>query len=122
MIPLVWVIDDDASVRRALVRLIKSAGFESNGFASAEDLIKAGVPRSPACLVLDVHMVGMSGLELCDYLAASGISIPIILITAHDDVGVRERARKAGVSGYLRKPFDDQALIEALYKALGQAG
>lgn len=114
------VIDDDVSVRRALVRLIKSAGFDASGFASAEEFINCGLQHNPGCLVLDVQLVGMNGIELSDYLAASGISIPIILITAHDDISVRERARKADVVGYLRKPFDDQALIEVINKALGQ--
>lgn len=116
--PRICVVDDDPSICRALTRLIKSHGLNAVSFASAEDFLGEGRERETDCLVLDVHLFGMSGFELQDHLAGAKLNIPIIFITAQDDVGSRERAMKGGALAYLRKPFDDEALIEAIRKAV----
>lgn len=116
--PAIVVIDDDASVRRALQRLLRAAGFTVETFATAREFLDAGHRPQTACLVLDIHLPGMSGVELQEYLAVSGALIPIVFITAHDDAATRERASRAGVVGYLLKPFDQGALIEAIGRAI----
>ncbi len=113
------VVDDDASVRRALQRLLRAAGFAVETFATAREFLDSGRWAQTACLVLDIHLPGMSGLELQEHLAVSGAPIPIVFITAHDDATVRERASRAGAVGYLRKPFDQGTLIEAIGRAIG---
>jgi FixJ family two-component response regulator len=118
--PAIAVVDDDASVRRALQRLLRSAGFAVETFATAREFLDSGHWAQTACLVLDIHLPGMSGLELQEHLAVSGAPIPIVFITAHDDATVRERANRAGAVSYLRKPFDQGTLIEAIGRAIGQ--
>ena len=118
--PAIAVIDDDASVRRALRRLLQSAGFTVETFATASEFLDADYWAQTACLVLDIHLPGMSGFELAEYLAVSGVPIPIVFITALDDVSTRERVNRAGAVGYLRKPFDQDTLIEAISRAIGQ--
>jgi FixJ family two-component response regulator len=118
--PVIAVIDDDASVRRALQRLLQSAGFTVETFAAAREFLNSDYRARTACLVLDVHLPEMSGLQLQEYLAASGAPIPIVFITAYDDVSTRERVNRAGAVGYLRKPFDQATLIGAIRRALGQ--
>ncbi len=117
---MVCVIDDDASLLRALRRLLVAGGFTVEVFASAEAFLGSERGRSADCLVLDVHLGGLSGFELHDRLVAAGRRIPVIFITAHDDSTTRERARRAGAVEYLRKPFDDESLIGAIQKALGR--
>jgi FixJ family two-component response regulator len=118
--PAIAVIDDDASVRRAVQRLLQSAGFTVETFATAREFLDADDWAQTACLVLDIHLPGMSGFELAEYLAVSGVPIPIVFITALDDVSTRARAKRAGAVGYLRKPFDQGTLIEAISGAIGQ--
>lgn len=118
--PAIAVIDDDASVRRALQRLLRSAGFAVETYATAREFLDAGQWAQTACLVLDIHLPGMSGFELQEHLVVSGAPIPIVFITAHDDTAMRERASRAGAVGYLRKPFDQGTLIEAIGRAIGQ--
>jgi FixJ family two-component response regulator len=118
--PVIAVIDDDASVRRALQRLLQSAAFTVETFATAREFLDGAYWAQAACLVLDVHLPGMSGLQLQEYLAASGIAIPIVFITAYDDEPTRERVNRAGAVGYLRKPFDQGTLIYAITRAIGQ--
>ena len=118
--PVIVVIDDDASVRRALQRLLQSAGFTVETFATAREFLDVDYWAQTACLVLDIHLPGMSGFELAEYLAVSGVPIPIVFITALDDVSTCERANRAGAVGYLRKPFDQGTLIEAISRAIGQ--
>ena len=118
--PVIAVIDDDASIRRALQRLLQSAGFTAETFATAREFLNADYWAQTACLVLDIHLPGMSGFELQEYLAVSGVPIPIVFITAHDDVSTREQVHRAGAVGCLRKPFDQGTLIEAISKAIGQ--
>jgi FixJ family two-component response regulator len=114
------VIDDDASVRRALQRLLRAAGFAVETYATAREFLDAGHCAQTVCLVLDIHLPGMSGFELQEHLAVSGAPIPIVFITAHDDATTRERASRAGAVGYLRKPFEQGTLIEAIARAIGQ--
>jgi FixJ family two-component response regulator len=117
---VVAVIEDDSSFRRALRRLLGLRGFLTEGFASAEEFLQS--PETAAeCLVLDIHLGGMSGLELQAALAANSVPLPIIFITAFDNPSTQERARKAGAAAYLQKPFDDQTLINAIEKAVGRA-
>ena len=97
--PAIAVIDDDASVRRALQRLLRAAGFAVETFGTAREFLDADHWAQAACLVLDIHLPGMSGFELQEHLAASGTPLPIVFITAHDDVATRERANRAGAVG-----------------------
>ena len=114
----VFVVDDDASMRNALSRLIRSAGLHVVAFASAEEFIRRNQPDMPACLVLDVRMPGMSGLELQRELAAVNNPIPVILITGHGDIPMSVRAMKAGAAEFLTKPFHDQELLDAIHQAI----
>lgn len=116
--PLVAIVDDDASVRRALKRLLASAGLDAITFASGAEYLEAGRSATPGCLVLDIHLGGMSGFDLHQRLTAAGDTVPVILITAHDDEPTRQRARQAGVAAYLRKPLDAVTLLEAIHAAL----
>ena len=118
--PAIAVIDDDASVRRALQRLLRSAGFAVETFATAREFLDAGYSTRTACLVLDIHLPGMSGFELLEHLAVSGAQIPAVFITAHDNATTDERASQAGVGAYLRKPFDQDELIEAICRAISE--
>jgi len=116
--PLIGVVDDDASILRALRRLLGSAGFGVRTFGSGEELLACEHLTTIDCLVLDVQLGGLSGFELQERLGEAFLPIPIIFITAHDDPPMRERARRAGAADYLRKPFDDQLLIDAIERAL----
>lgn len=116
--PLISIIDDDLSVCRALRRLVQSAGYQVQTFTSASGFLDSSPPGRPACLVLDIHLNGMSGFDLQERLAADGAGIPIIFITAHDDATTRERAGRAGSAAYLPKPFDEQALLDAIRSAI----
>jgi FixJ family two-component response regulator len=114
----VFVVDDDASMRNALGRLIRSAGLQVVTFSSAEEFIRRNLPDMPACLVLDVRMPGMSGLELQRELAAANNHIPVIFITGHGDIPMSVRAMKAGAAEFLSKPFHDQDLLDAIHQAI----
>jgi FixJ family two-component response regulator len=116
--PPVAVVDDDESIRRALYRLLRSDDLAAATFASAHEFLEAHRRQNFACLVLDVYMGRMSGLDLAERLASEGNSLPIILITAHDDEPTRERARRVGVSAYLRKPVDADLLLAAVREAI----
>ena len=113
---MIGVVEDDSSFRRALGRLLSAAGFSVAAFASAEEFLASESAGETACLVLDVHLGGMSGFDLQQRLATAGVPIPAIFITAHDDPVTRERAR-SGVA-YLQKPFREGALIGAIERAL----
>jgi FixJ family two-component response regulator len=110
--PVVAVVDDDASVRRALKRLLQSADFHVITYASAAEFLEAGVSRTPGCVILDVHLGGMSGIELLSRLRESGHNLPVVLVTAYDDAQTREAAVQAGCLAYFRKPIDAKALLE----------
>jgi len=116
----VYVVDDDESIRRALKRLLKSADYHALTFKSAEDFIDHAPKGDLGCLVLDILLPGMTGLELQESLASRGTGYPVIFMTAHDNPQWQERAKKAGALAYLRKPFDEHALLEAIQIAHGQ--
>jgi len=116
--PLISVVDDDDSVRESLGGLIRSVGFAVKVFASAEEFLNSDHLRNTHCLILDVRMPGMNGLELQRQLAASDRKIPIIFITAHGDEEVRSRALNGGAVDYLLKPFSEEALLNAIDAAL----
>ena len=119
--PRLAVVDDDPSVREALRALLRSAGFRVELFGSAEEFLRSGQGSEFASLVLDVRMSGMSGVELQEQLAASGSKVPIVFMTAHADASVRARALAAGAVEFLEKPFSDDALLDAVDKAIGGA-
>ncbi|PYJ14463.1 MAG: two-component system response regulator [Verrucomicrobia bacterium] len=116
--PLISVVDDDDSVRESLGGLIRSVGFAVKVFASAEEFLNSDHLRNTHCLILDVRMPGMNGLELQRQLAASDRKIPVIFITAHGDEEVRSRALNGGAVDYLLKPFSEEALLNAIDAAL----
>ena len=118
--PVVFVVDDDESVRKALKRLMKSAEIKARTLSSAEDFLNQGCHNVPGCLILDVRMPGMNGLELQKKLVKSGSTMPIIFMSAHEDTPVREQAMKAGAIAFLKKPFEDQILIEKVNSALSK--
>jgi FixJ family two-component response regulator len=118
---LISIVDDDPSVRRALRRLVKSAGYIVETFASAREFLDSSPGGQSACLVLDIQMEGMSGFDLQERLAAERSAIPVIFITAHDNPPSRERIGRSGVAAYLRKPFDDLTLLDAIRTAVAQA-
>jgi len=114
--PIVFAVDDDASMREALSCLFRSTGMRAEIFASAEDFLAMKRPDAPACLVLDVRLPGLSGLELQRELADA--AIPIIFITGHGDIPMSVEAMKAGAVEFLTKPFRDQALLDAIHQAI----
>ncbi len=116
----VYVVDDDPSVRKALRRLMRSAGFEVLAFDSAEDFLEFSRCGAPGCVVVDVQMPGMNGLDLQDQLTDAGSKLPLVFITAYEDDHVRARAMNAGATEFLQKPFDDKALLNAIHSALRQ--
>jgi FixJ family two-component response regulator len=114
----VFVIDDDVSVRKSVARLIESVGLKVETFASAREYLKQDPCEGPACLVLDVRMPEMSGLDLQDELTSAGLSMPIIFITGHGNVPMSVKAVKAGAVDFIEKPFDDQTLLDAINEAI----
>jgi FixJ family two-component response regulator len=116
--PIVFAIDDDASMREALSRLFRSIGMRAQIFASAQDFLIFKRPDAPACLVLDVRLPGLSGLDLQRELAAADFAIPIIFITGHGDIPMSVQAMKAGAVEFLTKPFRDQELLDAIQQAI----
>jgi FixJ family two-component response regulator len=115
---VVFVVDDDRTVRAALEQLLGSVGLRVVPFASAAQFLAYNVPDSPSCLVLDVRMPEMSGLQLQEELTKAEVQLPIVFITGHPDVAVAVRAMKAGASDFLIKPFADQDLLDAVFGAL----
>jgi two-component system, LuxR family, response regulator FixJ len=120
-LPVICVVEDDASLLRALRRLLCAGGFRVEMFSSAEGFLLSEQRLRADCLVLDIRLDGMSGLDLQEVLTAAGSTVPVVFMTAHDDPSARERARRAGVVDYLRKPFDDEVLIGAINRAIGRA-
>jgi FixJ family two-component response regulator len=116
--PIVFAVDDDASMREALSRLFRSIGMRAEIFGSAQDFLIFKRPDAPACLVLDVRLPGLSGLDLQRELAAADCTIPIIFITGHGDIPMSVEAMKAGAVEFLTKPFRDQALLDAIHQAI----
>jgi FixJ family two-component response regulator len=117
--PLISVVDDDHSVRESLARLIRSVGFCVQAYGSAEEFLSAGHDRDPDCLILDIRMPGMNGLELQRELSAADRDLPVIFITAHgSDEEVRARALRAGAVDYLLKPLKEEEVLKAIDVAL----
>jgi len=118
--PMVFVVDDEPSVRRSLTRLLASAGFTVEAFASAREFLARAPYAGPCCLVLDVRMPGLSGLELQETLAAAGRRMSIVFVTGHVDVPMSVRAMKRGAADLLTKPVDDKVLLAAIQRALAK--
>jgi FixJ family two-component response regulator len=116
--PLVLIVDDDTRMRAAMQRLLKTVGLRSESYAAPEDFLRRKRPNVPSCLVLDLRLPGMSGLELQRELLEMGLQIPIIFITGHADIEVTVKAMKSGAVEFLTKPFRDQDLLDAIQQAL----
>jgi FixJ family two-component response regulator len=116
--PLIAVIDDDESFQAALVDLLGSLGYEVRGFASADEFMANGVPDPYGCIITDIHMPGMSGLDLKHLLVSRACRVPVIMITARADCDMEGKVMSAGAVGLLRKPFEASALIGCLARAL----
>jgi len=117
---IVFVVDDDPAVRDSLQWLLSSVDMKVETFASAQEFIDAYDPKQLGCVLVDVRMPGMSGLELQEELAARGTSLPVIVITGHSDVQMAVRAMKAGAFDFIEKPFNDQALLDLVQKAIDE--
>jgi FixJ family two-component response regulator len=116
--PTVFVVDDDASVRAAIQGMLKSVDLRSEVFATPQEFLRSKRPDAPSCLVLDVRLPGVSGLDFQQELADAGVHIPIIFITGHGDIPMTVKAMKSGAVEFLTKPFRDQDLLDAIYQAL----
>jgi FixJ family two-component response regulator len=116
----VFVIDDDAGMRASIAGLLKSAGLRAECFGAAEEFLRSNRPDVPSCLVLDVSLPGINGLDFQRKLADAGVQIPIIFITGHGDIPMTVKAMKSGAVEFLTKPFDDQDLLDAVQQALNR--
>jgi DNA-binding NtrC family response regulator len=116
--PLVYVVDDDTSAREGVARLIRSAGLSAKTFASGEEFLAAPRPKPPGCLVLDVSLPGVNGLDLQQELSKSGVQLPVIFLTGHGDIPMSVRALRGGAANFLTKPFDDEDLLSAVRECL----
>jgi|SRR5580704_5719467 FixJ family two-component response regulator len=116
--PTVFIVDDDGRMRAAMQRLLKTVGLHSESFATPQDFLRCKLPDGPSCLVLDVRLPGMSGLDVQSELNEAGVHIPIIFITGHGDIPMSVKAMKSGAVEFLTKPFRDQNLIDAIQQAL----
>lgn len=117
-IPTVYVVDDDVSVLKALERLIRSAGFNAETFDSAQEFLNRGSYDSPCCLVLDVRMPDLSGIDLQQELSKLGLSIPIIFLTGHGTIPMSVQAMKAGAVDFLTKPCNDEELLQTIHQSI----
>ena len=120
--PIVFVVDDDVSIRRSMDRLFRSVGLDLRGFASAGDFLSSARPPRPACLVLDIFLPDMSGLDLLGQLAATESDLPVVVITGHVDESLRQEALRAGAVAFLTKPYDEQTLLDAIGLAFDRSG
>src|ERR1700749_3093486 len=118
IIPTVFIIDDDRGVRQAIQDLVESVGLRAESFATGEEFLRRQRSGNPSCLVLDVRLPQMNGLDFQRRLAETGVQIPIIFITAHGDIPMSVRALKSGAVEFLTKPFRDQELLDAIHLAL----
>jgi FixJ family two-component response regulator len=116
--PVVFVVDDDVSIRSSVERLVRSVGLEVRSFPSASEFLSYVLPDRPACLVVDVRMPGVSGLDLQDSLCSSGHEAPMIFITGHGTIPMGVRAMRAGAVNFIQKPFEDQELLDSIHQAL----
>jgi FixJ family two-component response regulator len=117
---IVFIIDDDPLYRTSTERLVRSIGFRAQSFESARNFLSSRRPNVPSCLILDVRLPGLSGLDLQRELAEAGLHIPIIFVTGHGDIPMSVQAMKAGAVEFLTKPFRDQALLDAIGQAIGR--
>jgi FixJ family two-component response regulator len=120
--PTVFIVDDDGRMRAAMQRLLRTVGLHSESFATPQDFLQRKLPDAPSCLVLDIRLPGMSGLEVQSKLNETGAQIPIIFITSHGDIPMTVKAMKSGAVEFLTKPFRDQDLIDAIQQALKRDG
>ena len=118
--PTVFVVDDDSSVQQSLMRLIESAGYAVEGFASAREFLERAWYAGPCCLVLDVRMPGLTGLDLQEALAGAGHRMSIVFVTGHGDISMSVRAMKGGAVDFLTKPFDEKELLTAIERAVAK--
>lgn len=116
--PWIAIIDDDESMRKALMALVRSAGFQGHDFSSAVAFLASGTVQSVACIVTDIQMPGMTGIELKERLTASQLPVPVIMITARHDSSLEEAAKASGAACFLRKPFEADTLIRCIEDAL----
>jgi FixJ family two-component response regulator len=116
--PLIYIVDDEASIRDSLAMLLRSVGLASRAYGDARSFLSAYERRTNCCLIVDVRMPGMSGIELQDALRARGEKLPVIIITGHGDIAMAVRAMKAGAADFIEKPFHDQTLLDAVHRAL----
>ena len=114
----VVIVDDDTSVREALTDLFNSVGLQTLTFGSAAEFLKASLPDGPSCLVLDIRMPGVSGLDFQDHLARTNVNVPVVIVTGHGDIPMSVRAMKAGAVDFLTKPFRDQDLLDAIHHGI----
>jgi RNA polymerase sigma factor (sigma-70 family) len=120
--PLVFIVDDDASIRKSVSRLLRSGGYEAEAFASATEFLESGrLEQSPACLILDVRMPGLTGMDLQERLCALKSTLAIIFITGHGDIPMGVQAMKSGAVDFLQKPFDDTQMLAAVAKAIAES-
>jgi FixJ family two-component response regulator len=118
-VPYVAIVDDEEPVRKALKRLLRASGLEAESFASGKDFLEASALREPDCVLLDLHMPRMSGLQVLRALQAARRALPTVIITAHDAPETREQCLAAGAAAYLRKPFEEHELLDTITAALG---
>ena len=118
--PIVYIVDDDAAVRKALMRLMASAKLKARSFASAIEFLDSGFRDQHACLIADVKMPGLTGIELQQKIIDQGYDLPVIFITGYDTEQTREQAKRLGAQGYFSKPIDDQALLDTISLALSR--
>lgn len=116
--PTIFVVDDDAAVRRSLTRLLRSAGWNTEAFASADDLLERAPAAEPGCVLLDVQMPGMNGLELHQRMAEAGIWLPVVFLTGKGDIPMSVQAMKHGAVDFLVKPVEEDVLFQALHQAI----
>ena len=116
----VYIIDDDESVRKAFGRLLRSADFDVETFSSPDEFLQATMEREHACIIADIRMSGSTGFALMEKLAAQGMRLPVIVISASDDEHIREHVRELGAVSFFRKPVDDQALLDAIWWAISR--
>jgi FixJ family two-component response regulator len=117
-VPSIAIVDDEEPIRKALQRLLRASGLEAEGYASGQDFLDAAAGQRPDCVVLDLHMPGMSGLQVLRKLQAVTPRLPTVIITAHDEAETREQCLAAGACAYLRKPLEDRLLLNAISAAM----
>jgi FixJ family two-component response regulator len=117
-VPSVAIVDDEEGIRKALSRLLRASGLDAESYANGQEFLDAAAEHRPDCVVLDLHMPGMSGLQVLCKLKAAGQRLSIVVITAHDEPETRERCIDAGACAYLRKPLEDRLLLNAISAAM----